>query len=152
MEWGLPEIILPLRLEVEYVELWDGAAADLDPVGALAAQPRLHLVHQERRGRPLHVGPLPAQRHPVRTNLLHHHAAICKLQSNHIIMWTLTFGSLSTGWPWWSVATFCWLFFRFLNVCNFWPIIFIRPGRIRGLEQPNYSQQILVADHHCHPV
>ena len=38
-----PEIILSLWLEVEYVELRDGAAADLDPVGALATEPRFNL-------------------------------------------------------------------------------------------------------------
>ena len=72
-----PEVVLPVGLEVECVELWDGAPSDLDPVGALAAQPRLHLVGQDGRGL---LGPAPAEGHPVVADLLHLDKVVCKKQ------------------------------------------------------------------------
>ncbi len=77
-----PEVVLARRLQVEGVELRDGAAPDLHPVGALPAEPGLHLVGDDLVvvvvvGGGGGVRPPPAEGDPVAADLLHRHRAVC---------------------------------------------------------------------------
>ena len=69
----------------------------------------------------------------------------------------LLISARKTGWPWWSETTFYWLYSwssTILLNC-YATLAFFATDEVelgKTVEQPNWSQQNLVFDHHGHPV